>query len=165
MKQAYILFFFLVIFIGCGKGISPEPEPVKEETGFGGTITFKGTWPDSVKFTRLVAFINPLVSDSDFSANNLGFLSDAIPNYTGSVTYNSSVNPLLGIKPGTYSYVAVVQSKSSLLPIRSLWTVAGIYYNNGDTTKPGTLVITKDRFINNIDIVCDFNHPPIQPPD
>lgn len=165
MKQFFILFTFTLVFLGCGKGISPEPETVKEETGFGGTITFKGNWPDSIKFTRLVAFINPLVSDSDFSANNLGFLSDAIPNNTESVIYNSSVNPLLAIKPGKYSYVAVVQSKTSLLPIRSLWTVAGVYYNNGDTTRPGTLIISKDKFIKNVNIICDFNNPPIQPPD
>jgi hypothetical protein len=150
---------------GCGKGISPEPEQVKQQSGFGGTITFKGKWPDSVKYTRLIVFINPLAADSDFSINNLGFLSDAIPNNTESVIYNSSVNPLVPIKPGKYSYIAVVQSKTLLLPKRELWTVAGVYYNNGDTTKPGILNLHEGQFINDVNIICDFNNPPTQPPE
>lgn len=109
MKRAYYLLVIGIIFFGCDKGISPEPESIgQQETGFGGTITFKGDWPDSVQHTRLIAFINPLESEEDFSAENLGFLSDAIPNYSESVIFNSLINPLLAIKPGSYSYVAVV---------------------------------------------------------
>jgi len=161
-------FSFCILFLyGCNKGIEPLPEDL--QTGFGGKITFIGQWPDSVTRTHLVVFKDPLNSVGDFSPANLRFVSQEIPK--GSIEYNyssldSSVIPGSGeFQPGNYSYVAVAQSaKQDVSLNREDWFVAGLYYNAGDTTKPGTLQISENTFVNNVNIVCDFNKPPPQPP-
>jgi hypothetical protein len=38
-----------------------------------------------------------------------------------------------------------------------------MYYALGNPTKPGTIVITENNFLKNINITCDFNNPPPQP--
>ena len=163
----FLLFSFLIILLqSCGKGISPLPP---QEAGFSGTITFKGTWPDSIQRTHLVIFKNPLLSSSDFSALNLRYVSLEIP--YGITQYHinsldSAYVPIGGhIAPGEYSYVCVAQSKTPQLSLnRKDWFVVGVFYSLGDTTKPGKLIIPENTFIKDINIVCDFNHPPPQPP-
>ena len=64
-----------------------------------------------------------------------------------------------------YAYVAVVQQSTEELSLaRKDWFVSGVYYANGDTTKPGTMVIPDSTFVRNININVDFNNPPPQPP-
>ena len=58
----------------------------------------------------------------------------------------------------------VQQASDELVLVRSAWFVAGIYYTQGDRSNPGKLIIPEDSFVRNIDIVCDFNNPPPQPP-
>ncbi len=160
-----IILLFAVLFIGCGLGISPEPEVIETNTGFGGTITFKGNWPQGITRTHVVAFKNPLNSTGDFNAFNLGFVSDSIPNNTRSVYYSSTKNPLIEIKPGEYSYIAVAQSKTSEISIsRKDWVVVGIYYAENDSLNPGKLIIKENEFTGNINFICDFDNPPPQPP-
>lgn len=161
----FIIFLTACLFAGCGLGISPEPEVVETKTGFGGTITFKGNWPQGIKRTHVVAFKNPLNSIGDFNAYNLGFVSDSIPNNTRSIFFSSLKNPLIEIKAGEYSYVAVAQSKTSEISIsRKDWVVVGIFYTEGDSTNPGKLLIKDDEFTGNINFICDFDNPPPQPP-
>ncbi len=67
--------------------------------------------------------------------------------------------------PGTYAYIAVAQQSTEELSLaRNDWFVSGIYYANGDTTQPGTMVIPDSTFVENINITVDFNNPPPQPP-
>ncbi len=159
--------FFILILNGCNGGIGPQPE--NTQTGFSGKITFVGQWPDSVKRTHLVIFIDPLLSTSDFNAFNLAYVSVEIP--FGSTEYNfssldSSVIPgTREFKAGTYSYVSVAQSSKIDVSLeRADWYVVGLYYNEGDSTKPGILTVPENTFVKNINIVCDFNNPPQQPP-
>lgn len=160
-----VLLFSLVCFHGCDKGISPEPEALPKEAGFGGSIIFKGTWPQGVARTHIVAFRNPLLSASDFNVLNLAFVSDSIPYGANQVVYSSLINPLVPIKAGEYAYVAVAQSKSPSLSLqRKDWYVIGVFYNSNDTTKPGKLTISADTFTPDINIICDYNNPPPQPP-
>ena len=113
----------------------------------------------------IVAFKNPLNSTGDFNAFNLGFVSDTIPYGVSSIFYSSLKNPLLDIIPGEYSYVAVAQSKTPVISLdRKDWFVIGIYYVNGDNSNPGKLIISKDEFVSNINMTCDFENPPSQPP-
>lgn len=160
-----IIFFFLAI--ACDHGI----EPLEAETsGFGGTITFVSEWPDSVKRSFLVVFKDPLVSDTNFTIFNLKYLSTEIPpdvlvhNYTS--LDSSYIPPEPGPFPaGTYGYVAVVQQSTDNLSLaRKDWFVSGVYFANGDTTQPGTMVIPDSTFVRNINITVDFNNPPPQPP-
>jgi hypothetical protein len=173
LKKKNLLKYFstalVVIYclVSCDHGI----EPLEAETsGFGGTVTFVSDWPDSVKRSFLVVFQNPLLSDSDFTIFNLKYLSREIP--LGSTAHNftsldsSYIPPEPGPFPsGSYAYVAVVQQSTENISLaRKDWFVSGIYYANGDTTKPGTMVIPDSTFVRNIDITVDFNNPPPQPP-
>jgi hypothetical protein len=170
VKKLYIYYIFLIpvlLFTGCNQGISPASvEEEQQKSGFSGKITFSGNWPDSVKWTLLVVFKDPLVSAASFNVFNVGYISHPIP--SGTVTYNYSTEKDTGYLPigaGSYSYIVVAQSNNPVLSInRADWKVIGIYYANGDTTQPGKLEIPQNSIINNINIKCDFNNPPPQPP-
>jgi len=159
----------LLTFISCDKGISPYPENDNAGlTGFEGKVTFSGAWPDGIQQTYIVAFKETLKSDADFFPPNLSYIIGPISYNTTEYSYNSIDNnysATFTLSPGSYNYVVVVQTKKTGLTLdRKDWTVAGIYYANGDTTKPGTLVIQNGKFTSNININCDFNNPPPQPP-
>ena len=154
--------------IACDKGIEPKDE--NEQTGFGGTVTFIGEWPVEIKRMFIVVFKDPLLAATDFTINNLKFLSLEIP--LGVQTYNFSSldssyipqnpGPFL---PGSYAYVAVAyQTTENLSLARRDWFVGGIYYTNGNTSQPGTMVIIENVFLENVNILCDFDNPPPQPP-
>ncbi|OGU72920.1 MAG: hypothetical protein A2V93_00345 [Ignavibacteria bacterium RBG_16_34_14] len=168
MLKFLISFLLLAIIInGCNGGIEPQAE--NTEAGFSGKITFIGLWPDSVTRTHLVVFKNPLLSISDFSIQNIRYISNEIPFGTTEYLYSSkdsAVLPEAGFtEPGDYAYVAVAQSaKQDVSLDRKDWFVVGLYYNTGDSTKPGTLHIPENILVKNINIVCDFNNPPPQPP-
>lgn len=163
----YFLSIILLISISnCNKGIAPLPP---QEAGFSGTISFIGTWPDSVQRTHLVVFQNPLNSASDFNAFNLRYVSLEIPYGISEYSFNSldsAFVPQSGhLAPGEYSYVCVAQSKTPQLSLnRKDWYVVGVYYAHGDTSKPGKLIIPDNTLMKNINITCDFNNPPPQPP-
>ena len=157
----------LFILISCDQGI--EPKPISEPTGFSGEITFIGNWPGGIQRTHIVAFKNPLLSESDFSVFNLKYVSEEIPNGTQVYNYStldSSIIPEEGfLNPGEYSYIAVAQSKSVEVSLnRADWFVAGLYYSPNDSTNPGKIIITEGEILENIRILCDFNNPPPQPP-
>jgi hypothetical protein len=162
-----LLIFFTGFLISCGGGIEPEPE-YNEEAGFGGTVYFSGTWPDSITRTHIVTFRNPLNSLEDFNILNLAFVSPEIP--YGSIefsysTLDSAVFPFEEkLPPGTYSYIAVAQQKTAELSLdRRDWFVIG-YYMSGTNNDPARVVVPEGRFINDVDINCDFSNPPPQPP-
>ncbi|MCK7526210.1 MAG: hypothetical protein MZV64_55700 [Ignavibacteriales bacterium] len=67
----------LISLISCDKGIEPKDE--NEQTGFGGTVTFIGEWPVEIKRMFIVVFKDPLLAATDFTINNLKFLSLEIP--------------------------------------------------------------------------------------
>jgi hypothetical protein len=162
------LYLIVVIFYSCDKGIEPLPSN-DLRTGFGGKITFIGQWPDSVKRTHLVVFASPLNSVSDFNITNLRFVSQEIPFGSSEYIYSSrdsSVIPGTGkFQAGNYAYVAVAQSfTEEVLLERRYWFVAGLYFNSGDFTNPGTLSIPENTYVDNINIICDFDSPPPQPP-
>ncbi len=168
VKNLFILFLLGICLnlVSCNKGISPaSAEAEMQKAGFSGTITFNGTWPDSVQRTHLVVFKNSLHSTGDFNILNLSFLSLSIPTGTKSFNYNTTDSSYVPIGPGEYSYVAVAQSKTPQVSFnRKDWYVIGVYYENGDTTHPGKLIIPENTVINNINIKCDFNNLPPQPP-
>lgn len=169
MCQSAILILMLFAVACDDHGIEPKPEP-SELSGFSGTVTFVGEWSDSIKRAFVVVFQNPLLTPGDFTIQNLKFLSREIP--LGIQTYEYSsldsafIPPTPGpFPPGTYAYVAVAQQSTEEISLaRKDWFVSGIYYANGDTTKPGTMVIPDSTFIENINIKVDFNNPPPQPP-
>lgn len=170
MKRKLIIIFSIILlsfFYSCDEGLAPTGKSnlLKSPPGFGGTIRFEGEWSDSVVRTLIVAFKEPLLSPSDFTILNLGFISDTIPKGIRNFQYSSSVSPLIPVQAGTYKYVAVIQTKDPNLSFdRSAWYVVGVYTEVDDQNIPGTLILTADKFIEPIDIKCDFNNPPPQPP-
>lgn len=159
-----ILITFL-IFTSCGEGLSPDL--ADEKSGFGGTITFSGEWNPNIKQTHIVAFKDPLISVNDFNFFNLKFVSDVIPNGTISYDYSTYDEGSLisTIEPGKISYIAVAQAlKDTITLNREDWIVIGVYYENNDTANPGIIQISESEFKDNINIHCDFNNPPPQPP-
>jgi hypothetical protein len=169
LKYFFSFLAFLFIAIACDHGIEPRPV-LPEPPGFRGTIDFINQWPDSIKRSFIVVFENPLLTPADFTIQNLKYLSREIP--LGSSIYEFSSLDTAFIPavpgpfpPGSYAYVAVVQQSTEELSLaRKDWFVSGIYYANGDTTKPGTMVIPDSSFVRNINITIDFNNPPPQPP-
>lgn len=148
--------------LSCGEGIAPEPI---RQTGFSGTVTFIGEWPNGITRTHIVVFKDPLLSPGDFNAYNLKFVSVEIPYGSSVFNYNSADTSVVKIGDGEFSYVAVAQQKTQNVSLlRKDWTVVGVYYTGGDTTKPGKLIIPKNTLVKSVNINCDFNNPPIQPP-
>lgn len=174
IKKKYFKLFIVAaglcsLNISCDHGIEPKPV-LKSTPGFSGTIGFTSDWPDSVKRSFLVVFENPLLAPSDFTIDNLKFLSREIPLGVQTHEFSSLDSAYIPATPGpfssgSYAYVAVVQQSTENLSLaRKDWFVSGIYYSHGDTTKPGTMVIPDSTFITNINIAVDFNNPPPQPP-
>jgi len=151
----------LIIAGGCNKGIEPE----YDIPGFSGRVTFGGTWPDSIQRTYVIVFDSLLEDVNDFNLFNIKFISALIPTGISYYDFDSRDSALIPIEAGNYAYVAVVQQKTPRLSLlRKDWKVAGIYYANGDTLQPGQLVIPHNAFIKNININCNFDNPPPQPP-
>lgn len=160
----------IILCISCvnDHGIEPKPFAI-EKTGFGGTVRFLGTWPDSIVRTHLVVFEDPLLEPSDFNIFNLKYVSWEIPPSTQIWQYTSIDSSVVpgdsAFAPGKYAYVAVAQQTTEDLSLsRKDWFVAGVYYAFGDSSKPGTMVIQENKYTDNINITCDFDNPPLQPP-
>ncbi len=166
MLRKLIITFSLALLLfvyGCNKGLSPIS--AEQKAGFSGTITFIGNWPEGITRTHLVVFEHELKSSADFNIINLKYVSLEIPYGVKTYNFSSSDSSYIPISAGTYEYVAVVQSKAPDLSLsRSDWFVAGVYYGNNGTSKPGVLEIPENTLVRNINIICDFNNPPPQPP-
>ena len=164
----YLIYFLPILFaFGCNQGITPATAQEENQTaGFSGEITFNGNWSPDVKWTLLVVFKDPLTSASAFNIFNVGYISHPIPNNIKSFSFSTLQDSgIIPITAGTFSYVAVAQSNKDTLSInRADWKVVGVYYAGGDTTQPGKLTIPANSFITGININCDFNKPPVQPP-
>ncbi len=154
-----------LFFISCDKGLSPNLEEGK--AGFGGTITFSGEWNPRVKQTNVVVFQNPLLSVADFNIFNLKFVSETIPYGLQTYKYTTdNENSILStIDAGQISYIAVAQSEKDTLSLsREDWKIVGLYYIGNDTLQPGSIIIPEATYLDRINIHCDFNNPPEQPP-
>ena len=166
-----IIVCFFIILVSCDSehGIAPKPI-VKQEFGFGGNIVFYGAWPDSIRRIILVVFKDPLINPDDFVITNISYLSFELPLDIQAHQYSSLDSAIIPLvitdpPPSVYHYVAIAQQSTEELSLsRRDWFVAGIYYADGDTTTPGILTIPENAFVDNINIYCDFENPPTQPP-
>ena len=153
-----------VFFIGCDGGIEPRPEP--GETGFSGEIVFQGEWDTTIVRTHLVVFKDPLLASGDFFPPNLVYVSEEIPRGTTRFEFRSNEDALqetMRLDAGTYAYVAVAQSAAEILSLqREDWFVVGVYSESDGSAKP--LVIGEGETLEGVDVFCDFDNPPPQPP-
>jgi len=159
-----ILILISFAFFSCDEGLSPDEAEIS--VGISGRIIFKGQWDNSIRRTHIVMFKDSLKSSSDFSALNLRYVSEEIPKGSSEYKFDSQENAILNnIKPGEYAYLAVAQSKTFLLSLnRSAWFVVGIYSIENEPTKAKIVNILPKNSLTNIEIICDFDNLPPQPP-
>jgi hypothetical protein len=166
-----IIAYFFIIVVSCDSdhGIAPK-SIANTEFGFGGNVVFFGEWPDSVKRMFLVVFNDPLLDDDDFVLTNMSYLSFELPLEVQSYRYSSLDSAYISLNqdelpPSVYHYIAVAQQSTDEISLsRKDWFVTGVYYADGDTTMPGILTIPENTFVDDINIYCDFDNPPPQPP-
>jgi len=165
--KGLVLIFVSILLFQCDGGLSPDSKEAGI-TGFSGKVTFIGTWPQGIKRTHLVVFKSPILQSGDFFPPNLSIIMDSIAYGSNEYNYNSIDNNYVRdakIDEGDYAYVVVAQSKTAELSLlREDWTVAGIYYASTNNAVPGILRMEKGRTTRDINIICDFNNPPPQPP-
>ena len=163
--QIFVILISLAFLLSCDKGLSPDL--AEEKTGFGGTVAFIGEWDPDITQTHVVVFKDPLLTIEDFNVFNLSYVSGAIPSGADSYDYSTNdENALIStIVPGTISYIAVAQSLRDTITLnRNDWIVVGLYYAESNNTAPGILRLKEGVFLEGININCDFNNPPPQPP-
>jgi len=169
MAFIVITSFTLIASCDADNGIAPKDAGIKQ-FGFGGNIIFYGVWPDSIKRVILIAFKDPLLSVDDFVLFNIGYLSFELPLKIQTYRYSSldsAIIPLVQFDPppSIYHYVGIAQQSTEVLSLaRKDWFVTGVYYSNGDTTMPGVLTIPENSYVEDVNIICDFDNPPPQPP-
>lgn len=168
MKKIIAFISLLFLVLSCDKGIEPYPEPVDpENTAIAGTVTFSGEWPSGVARTHIVLFRNQIQNEGDFFPPNLSYVSNEIDSGTTTLEYDSRTNNLLGVnlEPGTYRYIVVAQSTKEQLSLDRIdWFVVGVYYSGNDESRPGSIIINEGKVTEGVDIFCDFDNPPPQPP-
>ena len=72
---------------------------------------------------------------------------------------------MANVTAGEYAYLAVAQSKTELLSLnRSDWYVVGLYSVDASQQISAPLIILENEMKSDVNILCDFNNPPIQPP-
>lgn len=165
IKMRNILVILSIVFIAsCNEGIEPLPEPA--EPGFSGTITFIGNWPQDITRTHIVMFKETLEDSTDFNIINLAYISEEIPSGVSEYQYDTFINAsLAGLEPREYAYLVVAQSKTESLSLqRKDWFVIGIFCNGTDDPCTGRIDLSSGDILENINITCDFDNPPPQPP-
>ncbi len=159
MRKKIFILSTLFFFLSCDHGLKPpetETSPAYEEPGFGGTVYFKGTWPDTIYDLRVVAFRKYPPQDiiNEVIQGKAKF-SETLPNKVDSAKYQVLADT------GKWEYVVVALQYGS--NIFSDWKAIGVYDTTPEDTIPTPIYIPYGKFLRNININCDFNNPPPQP--
>ena len=160
-RISIIVTLYALVYVGCDQGLAPEPAaPSVHAYGIRGVITFKN-WPpaDSVRDLRLAVLQNYPVQDfvNEVLQGRARFTGQ-LPYGLDSVAYTLTLAPL---PPGRFPLVGVAQQYGPNL--QNDWRVVGIYFANGDTTRPGAVEVPPDSIVSGIDVHVDFQHLPPQP--
>lgn len=166
MKINVVFILIIIAIAGCDGGLAPTSSDIANKTGFGGNVTFIGEWDPEVTQTNIVLFKDSLLSAEDFNIVNLRYLSTAIPLNSNEYSYNTIDSLLFGdVVAGKYSYLAVVQSKAKEISFdRKDWFVVGVYQSEEAGSVSGEIIVEENKFKFDVNIICDFNNPPPQPP-
>ena len=166
MKFFFILIFAAIFIVSCDGGLAPIDSELENQTGFGGTITFIGDWDAEMTQTNIVLFKDPILSEADFNISNLKYLSTSIPFDSKEYSYNTIDSISFGnVVADKYSYLAVVQTKAVEISLdRKDWFVVGVYQSANSSSEPGEITVEENKFKFDVNIICDFNNLPPQPP-
>lgn len=159
MKRKILIILSISLFLSCDHGLKPSEQeilPEHEEPGFGGTVYFKGNWPDTVYDLRVVAFREypPQNIINEIFEGKAKF-SDKLPQRVDSAKYEVLADT------GKWEYVVVALQYGS--NIFSDWKAVGVYDTTPEDTIPTPIYIPFGKFLRGIDITCDFDNPPPQP--
>ncbi len=142
MKPFYLLALLGLLFFACNdeSGIKPP----SQLSGFSGTITFKGAWPEDTDQIRLAAALKfPPSSIADV------LLGEALPIGGDSLRYTFYTNPV------ALQAVGVVWKEKN-----QAWdatNIIGYYFPTENHLAPGAVTVSrKDEIVPNVDIVCDL---------
>jgi len=147
---------FVGLSLGCDGGLEPTPAGCPTSfVGVCGTVTYRGTVPDSTDLIFTVAYDTFPTSSADLFKFKPK-LPPTIP--AGGQPFRYSI-PL---PAGHYEWVVAVWKKiGNLNPDGSnadtLLRAAGFYRNPADTSQPGVVVVGTGP-TNSIDFVVDFGH-------
>ena len=166
MKIFTIILTVTISVISCDGGLAPNDTGIENKTGFGGSISFVGDWPSDITQTNIVLFKEPILTKADFNIENLKYLSTSIPFNAKEYSYNTIDSLLFGnVISGKYSYLAVIQTKEKSISFdRKDWFVVGVYKSAEVDAVPGEIIVKENKFNFEVNITCDFNDLPPQPP-
>ena len=153
----------LLYNIRCNQGLAPENSGGTSNNrpyGIQGVVKFKN-WPpqDSIKDLRLGVLQHYPVADivNEVLQGRAKF-TDRLSYGVDSLSYTLTLSPL---PSGQFPFVGIAQQFGP--NAQTDWRIVGIYYANGDTTKPGVVTVPSDSIVPNININVDFLHLPPQP--
>ena len=137
--------------LACDGGLQPQEIPTDCPAVICGTVTIRGTVPDSTDAVYVVAYAAFPTDPSQLLAFQPA-LPPTIPLGDSTATYT------LQIPPGRYEWVVAVWKKVGPFDPSTLMET-GFYRDPADTTQPG--VVTFDAAADSIDFVVDFDqrHP------
>ncbi len=153
----------LVAVGACNEGLAPTPAPTSCPRGFVGicgSVTFRGTLPDSTQGLFVVAY--PTFPESIQAL--LTFQPLPPPALPLPAPGDSTVFYTLPLPDGRYEWVlAVWQRQGTLRPdfsnADSLFREAGFYRDAGDTTSHGSgIVVVNATGTDSIDFAIDFGN-------
>lgn len=153
-----LLLPLILLLYSCDHGLKP-PEVTHqqyEEPGFGGTVYFRGNWPDTVYDLRVVAFRNyPPRNIINEVIEGKAKFSQSLPRRVDSTKYEVPADT------GKWEYIVVALQHGP--NIFSDWKAIGVYDTNPNDTIPTPIYIPYGKFIRGINITCDFSTSPPQP--
>jgi hypothetical protein len=141
--------------LACDEGLKPQPG----FNGILGTVTFRGTLPESTDVVYIAAYATFPQSQSDL------FTFKPLPPPTLRLDSAARANPqpyTLPLPNGTYHWVLAAWKKQGVLSPQNADTLlreAGYYRNPADTTQAGVVVVNGSA--TGVDFVVDFTnmHP------
>ncbi len=150
-----LVLFCVIPFSGClDHGLGPTGLSEADTlTGFSGTVSFVGGWPDDSKECRLVIY-------RDYPRTVIDVMNpanwDSIPLFVDSFDY------FMPMEPDSYEIVFV-----AFLTEGGMWglnSVAGVYYEQSDSSWPAGVLVKEGEITEGIDILVDFDNIPIPVP-
>ena len=146
--------------LGCDDGLTPQSTCPVGFVGICGSVTFRGTLPESTDVVYIVAYPTFPTSQGELFT----FQPLSPPRLSLDSAARANPQPYqLPLPNGSYAWVLAAWKKIGVLSLAtadSLLREAGYYRNPADTTRPG-IVVVSGAGTDAIDFVVDFTnmHP------
>ena len=150
-------YLLLVLVLGCNDGLQPTTICDPQLGAVSGTVTFRGTEPDSTLALYIVAYAAFPQSRADL----FNFLPFPPQSLQTPLAGDSVVTYGMCLPNDKYHWILAVWAKVGLIVsdtanADSHLLEAGYYHDPADTTKPGVVTVNAAG-APNVDFVVDFN--------